>query len=60
MAVPKRKKSKSRTRTRRTHQGLTAPNVIACPSCGEPMLPHQMCSHCGKYRGRVVKEVEEV
>ena len=59
MAVPKRKKSKSRVRTRRSHQALSAPNVIDCPSCGEPTLPHRMCPNCGQYRGRVVKEVEE-
>ena len=59
MAVPKRKKSKSRVRTKRSHQAMRAPNVIECPSCGEPVLPHRMCPHCGQYRGRVVKEVEE-
>jgi len=59
MAVPKRRKSKSRSRTRRAHQAISAPNVIDCPSCGEPTMPHRMCSHCGKYGDRVVKEVEE-
>ena len=60
MAVPKRKTSHSRTRTRRTHQKVAVPNTISCPSCGEPMLTHQMCPHCGKYKGRVVKEIVEV
>ena len=59
MAVPKRRKSKSRVRTKKAHQGLTAPNVIECPNCGETTLAHRMCPHCGQYRGRVVKEVEE-
>jgi len=59
MGVPKRKKSKSKTRMGRAHHAKTAPNVIDCPSCGEPTLPHRMCPHCGQYRGRSVKEVEE-
>ena len=59
MAVPKRRKSKSRSRTRRAHQALSAPNVIECPQCGESVLPHRMCNHCGYYKDRPVKEVEE-
>jgi len=60
MPVPKRKKSRCRTRTRRSHDSLTAPNLTACPNCGEPAMPHRMCIHCGHYKGRMVKEVEEI
>ena len=59
MAVPKRRTSKAKGRSRRTHQKIKTPNVIKCPACDEPVLPHQMCNHCGEYRGRSVKEVEE-
>lgn len=59
MAVPKRKKSKAKVRSHKANQALTAPNVIECPSCGEPALPHRMCPSCGKYGKRVVKEVAE-
>jgi large subunit ribosomal protein L32 len=59
MAVPKRKTSKAKGRSRRAHQAYEAPNVVNCPSCGEPKLPHLMCSHCGKYNDRVVKEIKE-
>ncbi len=60
MAVPKRKKSKSRVRTRRAHDAIGAPNVIECPNCSEPAMPHRMCPHCGYYKGRSIKEVKEV
>jgi len=59
MAVPKRKKSKSRVGTRRSHDHLQAANVINCSNCGEPALPHRMCPHCGHYKGRPIKEVKE-
>jgi large subunit ribosomal protein L32 len=60
MPVPKRKKSRARSRTRRSHDALTAPNTIECSNCGEPALPHRVCDHCGYYKGRPVKEVKEV
>lgn len=59
MAVPKRKKSKSRVRTRRAHDALIAPNTIKCPNCGEPALPHRMCPSCGQYKKMQVKEIKE-
>jgi large subunit ribosomal protein L32 len=59
MAVPKRKKSKSRRDKRRTHQKLEAPNLSECPQCGEAKLPHHVCPACGYYKGRKVIETEE-
>ncbi len=54
MALPKRRHSYSRTRKRRSHDALTAPNVVKCNECGEPKLPHRLCSGCGTYKGRSV------
>ena len=59
MAVPKRKKSKSKRDKRRTHQKIAAPNESTCPECGEATLPHHACPGCGYYRGRKVVETEE-
>ncbi|MEJ2728616.1 MAG: 50S ribosomal protein L32 [Deltaproteobacteria bacterium] len=59
MAVPKRKKSKSKRDMRRTHQKLTPPNTATCPECGEAILPHHACPNCGYYKGRKVVETEE-
>jgi large subunit ribosomal protein L32 len=58
MAVPKKRQSKSRKRMRRAHDALTPPNLSPCPQCGEPRLPHRVCSSCGHYNGRMVFEVE--
>lgn len=59
MAVPKKKMSKSKTRTRRAHGALQAPNTGDCPQCGAPKLPHRVCPECGHYRGRRIFTVAE-
>ena len=59
MAVPKRRVSKTRRDKRRSHDCLTAPQVVSCPHCHEPKLPHRVCPSCGMYRGRQVVTVEE-
>lgn len=59
MAVPKRKKSKSRRDMRRAHDHVQLPNAVACPQCNEPVLPHHVCPHCGTYKGRTIIEQKE-
>ncbi len=60
MPVPKFRKSNSKRDKRRAqHDKLEAPNVVNCPNCGEPALPHRVCPSCGQYKGRAVVEVEE-
>jgi large subunit ribosomal protein L32 len=59
MALPKRRHSHSRTRLRRAHDALNKPQVGACPDCGEPKMPHQLCSGCGKYKGKQIIQFEE-
>lgn len=51
MAVPKKKTSKSRRNMRRSHDRVATPTVIYC-ECGEPTLPHRVCSSCGAYKGK--------
>lgn len=51
MAHPKRRHSRARGRKRRTHWKLQAPNVVDCPHCHQPRLPHHICPHCGYYKG---------
>ena len=58
MPLPKKKLSKAKTRTRRAHDALTAPNLSPCPKCGEPKLSHRVCGSCGHYRGRQVFQVQ--
>ena len=55
MAVPKRRKSSSRRDMRRAqHDRVSAPNLIPCPNCSAPMLPHRVCNECGHYKGSAV------
>lgn len=50
MAVQKRRQSKARRDSRRSHWlKLDAPNASPCPHCGEPRMPHRVCASCGKY-----------
>lgn len=59
MPNPKRRHSKARTAKRRTHDALAPLMLGECPQCHEPKRPHRVCPHCGYYRGRQVREVEE-
>ncbi|WP_368654719.1 50S ribosomal protein L32 [Ornithinibacillus sp. 4-3] len=54
MAVPKRRTSKKVKRQRRTHDKLSALNLIKCSNCGEATLPHRVCKACGHYDGKEV------
>jgi large subunit ribosomal protein L32 len=54
MAVPKRRTSQHRKRTRRAHHALGKPNLRPCPNCGAYGLPHIACSSCGMYNGRLI------
>ncbi len=56
MAVPKRRTSRSKGKMRRAnHDKVTAPQLVACPKCGEPIASHRACASCGHYKGREVK-----
>ncbi|HEX9713319.1 MAG TPA: 50S ribosomal protein L32 [Actinomycetota bacterium] len=60
MPVPKRKKSRSRTRSRKS-QWLSSGKAAAyttCPQCKKAKLPHHVCPNCGTYAGRQVLVVE--
>ncbi|NVB41641.1 50S ribosomal protein L32 [Pseudenhygromyxa sp. WMMC2535] len=60
MAVPKKRKSKSRRDMRRAnHDRRSAPVLSPCPNCEELMLSHRVCPACGFYKGRQVVEVEQ-
>ncbi len=52
MAVPKRKTSRSNTRSRRANWKTTATTLTSCPQCSAPKQPHIACPSCGTYAGR--------
>ena len=55
MAVPKRRKTSSKRDMRRhQHDKVTPPNLVPCPNCSAPMLPHRVCPSCRMYKGREI------
>jgi large subunit ribosomal protein L32 len=59
MAVPKKKTSKAKTRSRRASSWqLDAPPRSVCGHCNTAKLPHRVCPSCGWYNGRKAIEVD--
>jgi len=58
MAEPKKKLSKTRTRSRRHQIKMNAVNISYCEKCHEPKLRHSICKNCGTYRGKKVVDSE--
>jgi large subunit ribosomal protein L32 len=58
MAVPKKKKSKSKTRSRRASNWKIG-NVgrSTCPRCSAAKVPHTVCGTCGWYKDRQAIDV---
>lgn len=52
MAVPKRRKSKSKRDMRRANYKLNAPHLVPCPHCHELKPSHRVCLNCGYYKDR--------
>ncbi|MDJ0626509.1 MAG: 50S ribosomal protein L32 [Candidatus Caenarcaniphilales bacterium] len=54
MAVPKKRKSKQKTR--QVKAGRPKQQIVqatACPNCGSPKMSHRMCENCGYHNGKV-------
>lgn len=51
MAVPKRKMSRSNTRSRRSQWKAAPVTLVTCPNpgCGAQHLPHTACPRCHQY-----------
>lgn len=54
MPVPKRKRSRARRDKRFANKGMKVKTIARCPNCQEPVMPHQVCSACGHYKGRKI------
>ena len=59
MVVPKRRHSASRQGKRRANWKLKTLNILECPKCHEPVLPHYACPSCGTYNEREVIKIKE-
>lgn len=51
MPVPKGKVSKRRKSKKNANKGIKVVSIAVCQTCGAPVLPHQVCSQCGHYKG---------
>jgi large subunit ribosomal protein L32 len=59
MAVPKKKTSKSKSRSRRASAWtLSVAPRSSCPRCGATKVPHIVCRNCGWYHGRQAIDVD--
>jgi large subunit ribosomal protein L32 len=59
MAVPKKKTSKAKSRSRRaSNWTLRAPARSICPQCQRAKAPHVVCPNCGWYGGRQAIDVQ--
>lgn len=48
--LPTHRQSPGRTRRRRAHHALTAPNSTVCPLSGMPKQHHRVCKESGYVR----------
>jgi large subunit ribosomal protein L32 len=59
VAVPKKKTSKMKSRSRRAaNWKLAAPPRSICPRCSAAKTPHTVCLTCGWYHNRQAIEVD--
>ena len=58
MAVPKKRKTSTRGKQGRSHQGINPVNLVNCQKCGEKVITHQACQNCGFYGDKKVIAVE--
>jgi large subunit ribosomal protein L32 len=59
MAVPKKKTSKAKSRSRRaSNWRLATPAQSLCPQCRRTKTPHVVCPNCGWYGGRQAIDVD--
>ena len=54
MALPKRRKSHAKVRTKRHQWKAKVLTLNACSHCGATSTPHRACTNCGYYNGRAV------
>lgn len=58
MAVPKKRKTSSQAKQKRSHDALTRVNLVKCSKCGDLLLSHTACTVCGYYGDKKVLDVE--
>ena len=59
MAVPKKRRSKSRKRTHRSLWKIAVPTMVTCKNCGNLQITHRACTSCGYYKGVPVIQIKQ-
>jgi len=58
MAVPKRKTSKMKIRSRKAANRYKGVQATYCTACKSPLKSHRVCSSCGTYKGKQIIALE--
>lgn len=56
--VNRMRHNRSQRGSTRSHHALKGIGLTLCPDCKAPVLRHKVCLNCGKYRGKVVINME--
>jgi large subunit ribosomal protein L32 len=56
--VNRMRHTRSHTANRRSHHALEKQTLSLCPDCGAPKMSHRMCLNCGKYKGKLIVDVQ--
>ncbi|MCL5407590.1 MAG: 50S ribosomal protein L32 [Patescibacteria group bacterium] len=59
MAEPKKRLTSARSGARRSHLKSKKLNLSNCSKCQAAVLPHQVCTNCGYFRGKDILKLEE-
>ena len=59
MAVPKKRRSKSRKRTHRSLWKIAVPTMVTCSNCGVLSVAHRTCGACGYFKGVPVIQIKQ-
>ena len=57
--VNRMRHNRSQRGSTRSHHGLSGLALTKCPDCNTTVMRHQACSNCGKYRGKVIINLEK-
>jgi|SaaInlStandDraft_7_1057024.scaffolds.fasta_scaffold268429_1 large subunit ribosomal protein L32 len=59
MAVPKKRRSKSRKRTHRSMWTIAIPTMVTCKNCNTLRVAHRTCMACGYFKNAPVVQIKQ-